>query len=81
MNAPNPEIQMPVTGRRRGCYRLEFEQQVVAACLESGISTAAIALANGLNANMIRHWVVESARHNALDGAQHSTALSAPIQY
>src|SRR5450759_2643542 len=75
MNTPNPEIQMPVAGRRRGRYSLEFKHQVVAACLEPAVSTAAIALANGLNANMVRRWVVESARHNALDAAQHSTAL------
>jgi len=29
-----------------------------------GVSTAAIALANGLNANMLRRWVVESAKRS-----------------
>jgi len=76
MNTPNPEIQMPVAGRRRGRYSLEFKRQVVAACLEPAVSTAAIALANGLNANMVRRWVVESARHNELDAPVHSTALA-----
>jgi transposase-like protein len=77
MNTPNPDIQMPVAGRRRGRYSLEFKHQVVAACLEPAVSTAAIALANGLNANMVRRWVVESARHNKLDAPQRSTALAA----
>ena len=75
MNTPNTEIQMPVASRPRGRYSPEFKHQIVAACLEPAVSTAAIALANGLNANMVRRWVVESARHNALDGEQHSTAL------
>jgi hypothetical protein len=28
--------------------------------LEPGVSTAAVALANGLNANLLRRWVVEA---------------------
>ena len=62
MHTPNPEIQMPQAGRRRGRYSDEFKSQVVAACLAPGVSKAAIALANGLNANMLRRWVVESSQ-------------------
>ena len=62
MHTPNPELQMPVAGRRRGHYSDEFKRQVVAACHAPGVSKAAIALANGLNANMLRRWVVESSR-------------------
>ena len=57
-----PEIQMPQVGRRRARYSDEFKRQVIAACLEPGVSTAAIALANGLNANLARRWVAESAK-------------------
>ena len=53
-----PEIQMPQAGRRRGRYSDEFKRQVIAACLEPGVSTAAIALANGLNANLARRWAL-----------------------
>lgn len=42
-------------GRRR--YSEEFKCQVVEACLQPGISIAAVALANGLNANLLRRWV------------------------
>lgn len=35
----------------------EFKRQVVEACRQPGVSMAAIALANGLNANMVRRWV------------------------
>jgi transposase-like protein len=62
MNTPNPEIQIPAPGRRHARYGDEFKRQVVAACLEPGVSKAAIALANGLNANMLRRWVLESSQ-------------------
>lgn len=44
-------------GRRR--HAEEFKRQVIAACLQPGISIAAVALANGLNANLLRRWVKE----------------------
>jgi transposase-like protein len=62
MNTPNPELRIPAAGRRHARYSDEFKCQVVAACLAPGVSKAAIALANGLNANMLRRWVVESSR-------------------
>ena len=58
------EIQLPAPSRRHARYSDDFKRQVVASCLEPGVSTAAIALANGLNANMLRRWVVESARRS-----------------
>ena len=62
MNTSNPEIQQPAPSRRHARYSDEFRRQVVAACQAPGVSKAAIALANGLNANMLRRWVVESTR-------------------
>ncbi|MCK9215803.1 MAG: transposase [Rhodoferax sp.] len=62
MNTPDQEIQQPAPGRRHARYSDEFRRQVVAACQAPGVSKAAIALANGLNANMLRRWVVESTR-------------------
>ena len=52
-------------GRRRRTYSEEFKAQVVAASLEPGVSMAAVALANGLNANLLRRWVKESREHAA----------------
>jgi len=43
--------------RRRRRHSEEFKRQVIEACLQPGISVAAIALANGLNANYLRRWV------------------------
>lgn len=47
-------------GRRRRTYSEDFKAQVVAACLQPGVSIAGVALANGLNANLLRRWVKES---------------------
>ena len=75
MHTSKSEIQMPMTGRRRGRYKDEFKRQIVLACGEPGVSTAAIALANGLNANMVRRWVVESSQGSACQLAKLPTTL------
>jgi len=54
------QIQIPVAGRRRGRYSEAFKTQVVTAARQPGVSTAAVALANGLNANLLRRWISES---------------------
>jgi transposase-like protein len=69
------EIQLPSAGRRRGRYSNNFKRQVVHACLEPGVSTAAVALANGLNANLVRRWVVEKQQC----GKAAQSKLSAPL--
>lgn len=43
--------------RRRRKHSEEFKRQVIEACLQPGVSVAAVALANGLNANYLRRWV------------------------
>jgi transposase len=68
---------MPHAGRRRGRYSDDFKRQVVTSCLEPGVSTAAVALANGLNANLLRRWVVEATQRS---GALRSkTTALAPV--
>jgi transposase len=50
-------------GRRlRRTHSSEFKAQVVAACIHPGISIAAGAMANGINANLARRWVIEAER-------------------
>ena len=46
-------------GRRRRHHSAEFKAKVVEACTGPGVSMAAVALAHGLNANLLRRWVVE----------------------
>jgi transposase len=47
-----------IVRRRRRTHSAEFKAKVVSACRQPGVSIAAVALANGLNANLLRRWVV-----------------------
>lgn len=51
------EENQQVQPKRRRRHSPEFKQQVVQACLQPGVSVAAIALHHGLNANLLRRWV------------------------
>ena len=63
------------THRRHGA---EFKAQVVLACRQPGVSIAAVALANGLNANMLRRWVLEAERVGPMAASgQGAVAMSA----
>ena len=43
--------------RRRRLHSDEFKASAVAACMQPGVSLAAVALAHGINANLLRRWV------------------------
>ena len=60
-----------IAGRRRRKHSAEFKAKVVAACRQPGVSIAAVALANRLNANLLRRWVV------AVEQAQPIATVSA----
>ena len=63
------------THRRHGA---EFKAQVIRACRQPGVSMASVALANGLNANMLRRWVVEADRVGAMVvGGQGAVSVNA----
>jgi transposase-like protein len=53
----NRNVVVPPVCRTRRRWSAEFKAQVVATCLEPGISIAAVALANELNTNLLRQWV------------------------
>ena len=46
--------------RKRRRHSEEFRARVVAACRQPGASVAALALAHGLNANLVRRWIKQS---------------------
>lgn len=46
--------------RRRRRHSAEFKATVIQECLKPGVSIAAVALAHGLNANMLRKWVIDA---------------------
>ena len=45
--------------RRRRIHSAEFKAHIVAACCKPGVSSASVAMANGINANLVRRWVNE----------------------
>jgi transposase-like protein len=53
-----------IARRRRRTHSPEFKAKVVSACRHPGVSMAAVALANGLNANLVRRWVVAEEREH-----------------
>ena len=58
----NDRKEVGVGRRRRRKHSAEFKAQVVAACCAPGVSMAAVAMANGVNANLARRWVVDAER-------------------
>jgi len=52
--------------RRR--HSREFKAEVLRACREPGASVAAIALARGVNANLVHRWLRVSGQPWHLDG-------------
>ena len=53
----------------------EFKANAVASCQAAGISVAAVAMANGINANLLRRWVRAA---EVRGGARPSGLLPAP---
>lgn len=56
------EQAVAISRRRRRRHSAEFKAEAVAACQQPGVSIAAAALARGLNANLLRRWVIEAER-------------------
>jgi transposase-like protein len=46
-------------------YDAEFKTRVITACQQAGASIAGIALANGVNANLVHRWIREH-RHGVV---------------
>jgi transposase len=63
------EFHLVVTGTRRDGrrrYDEDSKQALVMACLQPGVSLAGMALKHGVNANLLRKWVVS---HQLVAGA------------
>jgi transposase-like protein len=67
-----------VAGRRRRRHSAEFKAQMIAACQQPGVSSAAIALAHSVNANLLRRWVKEAARSKGTAVRRVMAAASGP---
>jgi transposase len=53
-------VRVNCTGRRT--YTPEYKLDVVRQCSVPGVSVAAMALAHGINANLVRRWIVHQQR-------------------
>ena len=62
-------------GRRRRTHSPAFKAQVLQACSQTGVSLAAVALSNGLNANLVRRWLNERAGSGAAAAGTQATQL------
>jgi transposase len=54
--------------KKRGRYTNDFKRQLIEACAAPGVSTASIALANGINANILWRWVAEHRNNPEIGG-------------
>ena len=70
----NTISEQPITRRRRRLHSDDFKANAVAACMQPGISMAAVAMARGINANLLRRWVRQSEmQHDGGDAAALAT--------
>lgn len=60
-NQIHSDVELVVTGTRRDGrrrYDAKSKRSLAAACLQPGVSLAGLALKHGVNANLLRKWVV-----------------------
>lgn len=61
--------------RRRRRHSAEFKAKVIAKCRQPGVSIAGMALAHGLNANMLRKWVIEAEARSGAEAVKPGVTL------
>ena len=69
------EQRSSLARRRRRRYSAEFKAEAVAACQQLGVSMASVALTRGLNANLLRRWVVEAEQSGRLPVSPHRASI------
>jgi len=65
-----------VTGNGRRYFSKAHKEAVIAKCLAPGASLAAVALANGFNANLVRKWVRD---RRSVDSVAKSSSKLLPV--
>ena len=68
-------IERPI--RKKRVHSEEFRGDLVRACSEPGVSVAGVALANGVNANLLRKWM--KARGVAMPSLRRTKPAGAPV--
>jgi transposase len=74
------EQALSIGRRRRRRHSAAFRAESVEACRQPGVSIAAVALARGLNANLLRRWVVEAESDATLAVAAAPAAPSVRVE-
>jgi len=69
VNTSDADTQDVDGRRRRRRHSAAFKAAVIAQCRRPGVSIAAVALRNRLNANLLRRWVVMASGDEAAPGA------------
>ena len=59
-------------------HSTQFRAEVLQACRQAGASVAAIALRNGLNANVVYRWLREDGRRLDAGVSRHSAVTTRP---
>lgn len=76
--------KVEVAKRRRRNHSEEFRAGAVAACRAAGVSIAAVALAHGINANLLRKWIKAAEEAGALgtlpEPRETARAVAVPIR-
>lgn len=68
------------TRRRRRTHSDDFKANAVASCMQPGMSMAAVAMAHGINANLLRRWVREAEMGCGTLALQPQAASQAPAK-
>ena len=66
-------VRINRTGRRT--YTLVYKRDVVRQCREPGVSVAAVAMQKGMNANLVRRWIVRRQRELVAASAKPPPAM------
>ncbi len=69
-----------ISGAPRRQHEKSFKAELVEQCLVPGASVAAVALAGGVNANLLFKWRRDHLRSKRLTGAASSSAVLVPVQ-
>lgn len=75
--------QRLVVGRKRDgrcCYDPQAKRELIEACFLPGVSVAKLALAHGINANLLRTWMTKHQRQS-LAGVSVRPSATAPAPF
>ena len=76
MNTISGGVGVAKGRRRRRNHSDAFKAQVVAACMPAGVSIAAVAMAHGVNANLVRRWVHDAEQRGGAQLAAFTGAVA-----